>query len=466
MQTENFSLSIAKNLPFTEAKIYISKYFTPLYNGSHALLKDAKYEIIDDVILKKTYFARLSKEINGYYFHEIDVLKNVVYKLNKELFYDDNINLCPRLKHVYKSKSEFDQKTHQAVNLMLDFILEVICSGNKESFNFVIKWFANMARGNKNNSCIYLKGVQGLGKSTLPQFISKYVIGNDLCLESGSEPLKSKFNSILAGKLFVVFEELENVSSSEWSSMSSILKRYITSDKIVIEEKNKNSLETDNLNNIMIISNNDAIKDEDGRRFFIADLSTKRQQDHQYFKILYDTCFNNECGECFYSYLLDVNVEHFNPQSFPMTNNKLDAISKRLDSVYQFLKEEYILKRKDINMSVQDLYDAYSKSMEEKKKYNKIDFNKLLKTININHYKSNGINKYKITSIDLLVIANKLNWIHELDEFEEHIVIDEFEEDTDFKTLYEALFIEHNKLKAKNMKMKNMYAIDLNILDV
>ena len=36
-----------------------------------------------------------------------------------------------------------------------------------------------------------------------------------------------------------------------------------------------------------------------------------------------------------------------------MTNNKLDAISKRLDSVYQFLKEEYILKRKDINMSVQ-----------------------------------------------------------------------------------------------------------------
>ena len=161
-----------------------------------------------------------------------------------------------------------------------------------------------------------------------------------------------------------------------------------------------------------------------------------------------------------------VNVEHFNPQGFPMTNNKLDAISKRLDSVYQFLKEEYILKRKDINMSVQDLYDAYGKSMGEKKKYNKIDFNKLLKTININHYKSNGVNKYKITSIDLLVIANKLNWIHELDEFDELLVIDEFEEDTDFKTLYEALFIEHNKLKAKNMKMKNMYAIDLNILDV
>jgi len=53
MQTENFSLSLAKNMSFTDAKIYISKYFTPLYNGSHALLKDGKYEIIDDLILKK-----------------------------------------------------------------------------------------------------------------------------------------------------------------------------------------------------------------------------------------------------------------------------------------------------------------------------------------------------------------------------------------------------------------------------
>ena len=44
-------------------------------------------------------------------------------------------------------------------------------------------------------------------------------------------------------KLFVVFEELENASLSEWSAMSSVLKRYLTSDKIVIDEKN--SLETD-----------------------------------------------------------------------------------------------------------------------------------------------------------------------------------------------------------------------------
>ena len=463
MQTENFSLSLAKNMSFTDAKIYISKYFTPLYNGSHALLKDQKYEIIDDVILKKTYFARLSKEINAYYFHEIDVLKNVVYKINKDLFYDDNINLCPRLKHTYHPRTSFSEQTHKAVNLMLDFILEVICSGNTESRDFVVKWFANMARGNKNNSCIYLKGVQGLGKSTLPQFISKHVIGHDLCLESGSEPLKSKFNSILAGKLFVVFEELENVSTHEWSSMSSILKRYITSDKIVIEEKNKNSLETDNLNNIMIISNNDAIKDEDGRRFFIADLSTKKQGDHKYFKTLYDTCFNDVVGECFFSYLLDVNIENFNPQSFPMNNNKLDAISKRLDSVYQFLKDSFILRRKDINMSVQDLYDAYVESNEDKKKYNKIDFNKQLKTININHYKSNGVNKYKISSIDLLVIANKLNWIHELDEFDDIKAINEFNDETDFKSLYEALFIEHNKLKAKQSKK---YLLDSNILDV
>jgi hypothetical protein len=37
-----------------------------------------------------------------------------------------------------------------------------------------------------------------------------------LRLETGSEPLKSKFNSILGGKLLMSFEEIETYSASEW----------------------------------------------------------------------------------------------------------------------------------------------------------------------------------------------------------------------------------------------------------
>jgi hypothetical protein len=39
---------------------------------------------------------------------------------------------------------------------------------------------------------------------------------------------------------------------------------------------------------------------------------------------------------------------------------KLDSIVKRLDIVYQFLKDEYVLKSKGINrVVVQELYDEY-----------------------------------------------------------------------------------------------------------
>ena len=70
----------------------------------------------------------------------------------------------------------------------------------------------------------------------ITEFLKKFVIGLDLLLETGSEPLKSHFNGILAGKLLVVFEELENFSVNEWTAISSRLKRYITSSTYTIEE--------------------------------------------------------------------------------------------------------------------------------------------------------------------------------------------------------------------------------------
>ena len=43
-------------------------------------------------------------------------------------------------------------------------------------------------------------------------------------VETGSEPLRNKFNSILAGKLFVQFSDLE-AFGHDWQTVSSKLKR-------------------------------------------------------------------------------------------------------------------------------------------------------------------------------------------------------------------------------------------------
>lgn len=418
---EKFNLSYLKTLAPSESKAYVTKFFIPLSSGDHAMLKNDSYEIITDKIVKTTYFNRMSKELNNYYFKELDGVKSIEYKLNKDTFYDDVINLCPKMKHKYKSYGSFTDSVKAKVNTYLDYVKEVICSKNEASYTFVIKWIANMIKGNKNNSCIYLKGNQGIGKSFLTEVLAEYVIGLKLCLETGSNPLKSHFNSVLAGKLLVQFEELENMSISEWNGVSSVLKRIITSKRLLLEAKNQNSYEAENINNYILMSNNDAIKDDDGRRYFIADVATHRQNDEEYWINLRKTVLNDEAGEALYCYFMEIETTDFNPQAFPMTNSKKDSITKRLDSVYSFLKDTFILKHDSVQHSVQDLYDQYVSYClaNNRKSYHKQDFNAKLSHLQIKYFKSNGINKYKVSYDYLFDVATKNHWIHELDEFDE-----------------------------------------------
>jgi hypothetical protein len=417
----NFDLTKVKNFSLKKAKLYIDKYFIPLTDGNHAFYVNGKYEIYEDAVIKKTYFKRMSSELNKYYFQEKIDLRTITYNINKPVLFDNYLNLCPNIIQTYKKVDEFSTETHEKLNIILAYIKETLCSGKIDSYEFLIKWLSNMIHGNRNQSALYLKGPQGAGKSTLLEFIRKYVLGNELCFQGGSSPLRSRFNGELSGKLMVVFEELENFSASEWISISSVLKRQITSPTLMIECKGKDVREEINLNNYILISNNDAIQDDDGRRFNILDISAKNIGNREYFNKLY-SCFNDEVGQLFYSYLMDISLVGYNSQSYPITQAKLDSFSKRLDSVYKFLKDEFILTKKDIKrQTVQELYDWYVGYCNNAKRMykikNKIEFNNTLSDVGIKWKQSNCQNVYKMSYDDLKKISDKLHWVHELDEY-------------------------------------------------
>lgn len=416
---------VADNLSLTDGKKYLEKYIVPLTNGNHILLgPNGTMKFYNKATLKDVYFNRISKELNNYYFYSYKKLRTLTCEFGQPRFYENYINTCPSMLHDKESYENFHSQTQQGVDIMLKFIKEVICGDQQDSYDFVVKWIANMLQGNKNSSCLYLKSaVQGIGKSTLTEFLMNYVIGEKLCLETGSGPLVSQFNKILESKLLVVFEELENFSISSWQAISSKLKRYISSDVYTIEQKGVDVYDTKNINNYILISNNDAIKDDEGRRYFILDLSTKYEKDHKYFDCLRKNCFNLEVGKAFYNYMLNIDTQEFNPQAYPDTKSKLDSIAKRLDSVYMFLKDDYILKKLSIDkITVNDLHVNYTNYCAEnniKRPYNKIDFNKRMSEINVAYYKSNSKNIYNVSYDDLLAIAKKRYWIHSLDDFNE-----------------------------------------------
>ena len=416
---ENFDFDKLKNLNFAQQKEYITKYFIPLNNGSHCLFVNGSYELMTDEVIKKVYFKRFDKKLTTFYFEEFTDLKSPVYEINKPQFYDDKINLCPPLPK-YKPFKDFSEETRQKAKIFLDYTEEILCNYNKEVLAHLNKWVSNICKGKKNDCALVLKTLlKGAGKSTFPTFIRDHMIGNKLSLETGSEPIKSKFNAILGGKLFVMFEELETFTQSEWVAVDSILKRQITSKLINLQKKGQEAFEANNLNNYVLLSNHDL--SDDDRRYFVLDVQTHRKGDRKYWSNLYDNCFNDEVGNCLYSYYYETDTTNFQPQDYPLTKNKLNSISKRLDSVFLFLKEEFILKNKSIDgIKLKDFYEMYECFCLERKKRicDKTTFTSKLSEVQINYKLSNGYNRYKISLEALKVLSKTHNWINELDEFE------------------------------------------------
>ena len=279
----NFSLEHANNLPIDQCKEYITKYFFPLSSSQHVFIsydKDGKssYEIKEDMAIKKVYFNRLPKDVTDFYFKKYDKIKTLTCELNKPMLYGEFINTCPEFLHKVKPYSDFTPEIKKGVNVMLSYLKTVWASGNENQYQFILQWIANMARGGKNQSVLYLRSDEGVGKSTFTDFLMKYVIGPNLSLMSGSSPLISNFNIILYCKLLVVYEELENFSTAQWSAVSSRIKRDVTSTTCSYEKKNETSFVGNNINNIIINSNVDAIKNDEGRRYFLLDLSNEKKR--------------------------------------------------------------------------------------------------------------------------------------------------------------------------------------------
>lgn len=424
---ENFDLSKIRNLSFNDSKTYLSKYIVPLSNGNYAFLEDGNYNILNYEVVKRVYVNKLPKDLSRWFLNEYDKVYKPVYQLTKPTFYDNNINLTKPLP-IKKPFDSFDDKTKKATKLFISYIEEVLCCNDKDKLKYTLQWLGNMFRGNKNDSCIVFKThAEGVGKSTLPQFIIKHVL-KALSLEIGSQPLKSNFNSILGGKLFVNFEELE-CTAGEWMMVLNNLKRYITSCLITLEAKGADRYEAENINNYMLISNFD-IPDY-GRRFYTSDISTSREGDIKYWSNIYSTCFNDLVGYAFYNYCIEVDLSDYKAQTFPETKAKLDSISKRLDSVYLFLKEEFILKKQGINHVVNDLYMEYcsyiignSNTSFHKKPLGKTEFNSRLSEVQIKYFDTTvdkkRKNKYVVSAEDLLTLAKKKKWLNDLDEFVEN----------------------------------------------
>ena len=413
----------ATNIKDTECgkvKEYLLENFKYIYAGrQYAVIyrNPDRAELLQHPDFTTAVLSCLPSKLGKWYIAHATRM-SIISDPHKPFLTEETLNIVDKVQHSAVPFHTLPQKQQDAVKMMLDFLKEFIGRSDDAIHSYNLKWLAQVARQVRTNVGLYLRGRQGLGKSTLSNFLS-YVLGSQCVCQGTSDMLTGNFNYPMMGKSLVVFEELPTFSKAQWSGVSGKLKAMINSPVVHYEDKYKSKVQAKNVNNFIINTNVNSLKDADGRRYYVLDLNPKFAGNSSFFATLYKTCMNEETGFAFYCYLMELDVAGFNAEAeMPLTSSKKDAAAVSLSTTERFLKDCYVLKKKRLYQSVGETHGEYIDYCSSRcvKPLTKVFFNRTMKDLGFEHYKSSGTRKYKIEYATLRVLADKHNWIHDLDE--------------------------------------------------
>ena len=325
----------------------------------------------------------------------------------------------------------------EKVDFIWNHIKQILCAGNQTAYEYLKKWLCHTVSGRKMKTAIYLKSIEGTGKSIITDFFKNHVFGEKIVhYTSDASCITGQFNQELLGKVFLILEELPTDTQGQWASLANSLKAPITQDVLNIKEKYKNSISIRNNLSIIISTNNDAIKiSSTDRRFFVPDISLERVGDHEYFNYLGMITDDRDVGEAFYWNCIDhANAtKTFSEKVLPTTGAKKDQILEHLGSVYEFIKQKFVLKHREMDMKFSKFYQLYEAFCDNNKlkPQQPISTAKLMRNIGIETLKkTNNITWVYASCKKLVKYYKNKNWIHDLDDYDEPE--DEFNDDDDF----------------------------------
>ena len=384
---------------------------------------DFKREVINKVDNQKEIYGTIKKN-NKIFSIVCRIGKPRIYKENQKYYLNESGSF---LHQTYRQYDEYTEEIKTKVDKIFEMMKEISCNGDKNVFKALLTWYAQIARGRKTECFITrICNVQGIGKSTEPEFFMNWVFGMKVCLlYNKKEAIFSNFNKIFLGKLLILLEDLPEMSDNEYRTFSSTMKTLVTEKQSIYRDVFEKPIQAENISNFCATSNYH-LKDT-GRRIISLDVSLKRRLDYTYFQKLRADCFNEEVGEAVFSYLLtkitDEECDEFYGQrDFPDTENKRTSIADSLSSAHKYIKFNYVLRKKGISKIKRlELYENYKCFCRTKSLSvcGKNGFYKKLQEAEINPYSSNGYEYYQVSYEELKNIADKYDWVCKYDDIEE-----------------------------------------------
>jgi hypothetical protein len=342
--------------------IKFGQKFTDLYFSYRV---DDGIKNIDFISFIKLYANRLQR------------FNSIVFKPNNHNLIENEFNTWIGYKAKLISNGIYDTASissrsnpnYEIIQPILDLLKEIWCDNNEEVYQYLLTWIYILLikPETKTNVCIFACSQQGCGKNTFTDFLNEYVIGNNLMYEcQGINKLIQKHNKNMVFKKLAVCDEICSTKDEFRASFDKI-KSLLTSQYLLVEPKYMDSFSIQNLLNLIIFSNhNDSIiLEKDDRRYLILKLSDKHKQDIPYFENIRNMCFNELCGNTFYTYFYNsdgFNFQNININKPIMTQQKKDIINYNLPQVERFYKYIKECIQNDVNNNKYSIIDNMYKT--------------------------------------------------------------------------------------------------------
>ena len=243
--------------------------------------KDAK-ELFESVKIKGLKKVKIGGQMRELTIWRIIQLFPQHFRVKRFAFYSDDQN-------VFNTFSGYAINPAQTIDESLikhhlEHWKNILCSGNEDQYNYLIKWCARLLKipNATNKTALILLSKQGTGKNTFFTDHLVRIIGNMYsCYESNSNNIFGQFNKKVENKHLIVLNEATDATDSTIKTIPyDRLKSLLIDISVSIRAMRTDAYDVDNVANLIIVSNNAMpfrIEDND-RRCVYLDVSNQENQ--------------------------------------------------------------------------------------------------------------------------------------------------------------------------------------------
>jgi len=270
----------------------------------------------------------------------------------------DNFNMSKRMLITFEEPIKLSEEEEKSYKMIHKLLLK-LCNNDVDVMKYVLSWLGHMIQKpwEKPGIAILMMSTQGgIGKNAFWQdLIGKRILGLSLFnYASHINDLVGRFNTGLAYKLLTICDEINSSTFKE----KDYIKCLITSSQLNYERKNKDSLQVEDYNRFVFLTNNlhPVLIEKGDRRFLAIECSLKLKGNERFFDKFYiDVIDNPRIIRHFYDELKEMDLSDFRLRNIPHTSYKKDLEDMSRSLYVKSLEENYI-KYANTFVSSSDLY--------------------------------------------------------------------------------------------------------------